>query len=98
MPYKLLIVLALFWARICAAGSASSASLMDRTLQAHVDGHSFPGIVAASLIHGKEEIHSYGKAGKSGLNLDAETIVEVASVTKTFTGLLLADLLREGKV
>ncbi len=55
--------------------------------------------IAAALVSPKgTRFVSYGKANNSGAPVTANTVFEVASVTKVFTGLLLADAVLRGEV
>ena len=57
------------------------------------------GIVVAVLEKGKPpRIHTAGVSGLAGVPLDANTVFEIGSITKTFTGSLLADMVARGEV
>jgi CubicO group peptidase (beta-lactamase class C family) len=57
------------------------------------------GLVVAVLEQGKQpRIHAAGVSGKAGLALDGNTLFEIGSITKTFTGSLLADMVLRGEV
>lgn len=55
--------------------------------------------VSIALVEGDEvETFGYGAVRDGGPAPDETTLFEIGSITKTFTGLLLADLVREGRV
>lgn len=47
---------------------------------------------------GSRRVIAYGSAGPEGPPLDAESVLEVGSVSKVFVGVLLADMARRGEV
>ena len=57
------------------------------------------GIVVAVLEKGKPpRIQTAGVSGLAGVPLDANTVFEIGSITKAFTGSLLADMVARGEV
>jgi CubicO group peptidase (beta-lactamase class C family) len=68
-------------------------------VKARVDAGLAPGIVVGIIVPGGESYFSYGvlAAGKPG-EVDADTIFEIGSMTKAFTGTLLAEMVRRGEV
>ena len=57
------------------------------------------GIVVAVLEKGKPaRVQVAGVSGLSGVPLDANTVFEIGSITKVFTGALLADMVARGEV
>ena len=69
------------------------------SVRARVDGGLIPGIVVGIVSPGGETYLSRGvrAVGKQGA-VDEDTLFEIGSITKTFTGLLLADMVRRGEV
>jgi D-alanyl-D-alanine-carboxypeptidase/D-alanyl-D-alanine-endopeptidase len=59
----------------------------------------YPGVMVAVVQDGEVSYRGFGVADKAtGAVPDADTPFEIGSITKTFTGLLLAELEAEGKV
>ncbi len=57
------------------------------------------GIVVGIIEPSGQRIVTYGKSGaKDGRPLDGDTVFQIGSVTKSFTGLLLADMVVRGEV
>jgi CubicO group peptidase (beta-lactamase class C family) len=57
------------------------------------------GIVVGIVSKKGSQIFSYGKLGKgSTLEVDGDTLFELGSVTKTFTAILLADMVERGEL
>jgi D-alanyl-D-alanine-carboxypeptidase/D-alanyl-D-alanine-endopeptidase len=89
----LLMVLASSFLQVCTSSTSGLESSIDEIVQPLVDSEGRVGIVVGVIS--KEGIHtfSYGETAiDSGSKPDETTIFEIASVTKTFTTLLLADL------
>ena len=66
-------------------------------LRARVDSGRTPGIVVGVLERGKARFVAHGSAG-SARPMNEHTILEIGSISKTFTGLLLADAVTRGDV
>lgn len=57
-----------------------------------------PGIIIGTIKNGETKIYSYGVANlETGELIDEFTIFEIGSITKTFTGLLSAQFVLEGR-
>ena len=65
--------------------------------QERVAAGEFPAIVVATVIDGKTDIRAFGKLD-DGKPADAKSVFEIGSITKTFTGSLLADEVHSGTV
>ena len=62
------------------------------------DAKEAPGVVVGLVHDGQRQLFSYGDSGRSGLSLDGDTLFEIGSISKVFTGLLLADMVQRGQV
>jgi CubicO group peptidase (beta-lactamase class C family) len=90
---------------LLAAGSAAAAAAQDvpsdsairSIIKERVDSGRSVGIVVGVLQNGKRRYFAYGAAGTSR-PLDEHTVFEIGSMSKTFTGLLLADAVVRGEV
>lgn len=80
------------------AQAVPSDSAIHAILKARVDAGRAPGIVVGVLENGQRRYVSYGSAGPGRPALDARTLFEIGSISKTFTTLLLADAAVRGEV
>jgi len=62
------------------------------------DAKASPGVVVGLVQDGQRQLYSHGESGRSDLSLDGDTLFEIGSITKVFTGLLLADMVQRGEV
>ena len=77
----------------------ASDSLVKSILDARIASKRGMGFVVAVLEKGKPpRVHTAGVSGFAGVPLDANTVFEIGSITKVFTGALLADMVSRGEV
>jgi len=90
-------------AALSMAGGAASAAGRDQQIEALVrpliDGKLIVGCIVGVVDDGESSLHGFGQAQhQSAGPPDGRTIFEIGSITKAFTGLLLADMVRRGEV
>jgi beta-lactamase class C len=74
-------------------------STVDAVVKPLMAGHGLPGVSVAILHGGERHVFHYGVASrKTGAPVDDETLFEIGSLSKPFTGTLLARLEAEGAV
>lgn len=72
-------------------------AVVDSIGRALADGH--PGGVVIGFLHGDEtSVQPFGAVDSTGTSLTARTVFEIGSITKTFTGLLLAEQVERGRM
>jgi CubicO group peptidase (beta-lactamase class C family) len=79
---------------LVAAGVASAQhpAAVDSTARAFKAETNVPGLVVGTLVDGQSHVSTYGVADRAdSTSLTADTRFEIGSVTKAFTGLLLAE-------
>jgi D-alanyl-D-alanine-carboxypeptidase/D-alanyl-D-alanine-endopeptidase len=80
------------------AASSTRRAQLDALIQPLLDDEWLLGVSIALIDHGHVETHGFGATQAGGPAPDGQTLFEIGSVTKTFTSLFLADLVREGRV
>lgn len=68
---------------------------IEKKCQSFFDENKPTGMAVAVIDNGKVSFLNYGLTDKEGAPIDEHTRFEIASVTKTFTGLLLADMVAD---
>lgn len=77
--------------------AASPGPSLQQQLDARVAGMPGVGVVVGVIDHGKQSIYIAGQSGNAR-PLDAHTLFEIGSDTKTFTATVLADMALHGQV
>lgn len=81
------------------SGRALSSADLQNALTAYVDGGVVRGAAAARITPGGVETAFAGSVGGfGGTRPDGSTLFEIGSITKVFTGVLLADMVIRGEV
>jgi D-alanyl-D-alanine-carboxypeptidase/D-alanyl-D-alanine-endopeptidase len=84
--------------RSVSAQLAPSDSSILAILKTRVDSGRAPGIIVGILEQGRRRYVAYGVAGPGAAPLGEHTVFEIGSISKTFTGLLLAEAVVRGEV
>jgi beta-lactamase class C len=73
------------------SGRRQLEQLVNAAIEPVMKEHNVPGMAVAITVKGQRYVFNYGVASKeSGQKVGADTIFEVGSLTKTFTGILAA--------
>lgn len=83
----------------CGAPRPSQEQQVDALARPLIEGKIIVGCVVGVVEDGKASLYTFGETKRgSGQKPDGQTVFEIGSITKTFTGLLLADMVRRGEV
>ena len=85
-------------ATLVPASQESLDSLAQSLVDARIASGRNPSIVVGILDDGARTILTGGRASAPNDRLDGQTVFEIGSITKVFTGVLLAHMTREGEV
>jgi len=93
-------------AAACISFSAPTTALADALLDETVDftgtvlylEHKVPGLVIGAVRNGETAVFGFGEASDGGEAPDGDTVMRIGSVTKAFTGQILAALAADGTV
>ncbi|WP_113154087.1 class C beta-lactamase [Nitratireductor sp. OM-1] len=79
--------------------SAEPAATVETEARRLMQDHDLPGLAIAVTVGGEHRIFNYGVASReSGAAVDDDTLFEIGSISKTFTGLLAAYAHVQGKL
>jgi serine-type D-Ala-D-Ala carboxypeptidase/endopeptidase len=97
--YRILIFTGLATLLIASSAAAADFNKIDKLVQPLLDSDAIVGCVVGIIDGDKKEVRGYGSIhhGKSD-KPNGDTIYEIGSVTKAFTGTLLADMAARGEV
>jgi CubicO group peptidase (beta-lactamase class C family) len=99
MKKAFLLSLILMAPRFAGAQQFITDSALRAIVQERVATKRAMGVVVGVVEKGKApRIQTAGVSGLSGVPLDGNTVFEIGSITKTFTGALLADMVARGEV
>lgn len=92
-------ILLLAFALMGVPARADHSAAIQKLAQPLLKNDTITGCVVGVLDNGKQEIHAYGEAHKGAHDKpNGNTIYEIGSVTKAFTGTLLGDMVVRGEV
>ena len=75
------------------------AAMIQTAIEHYVDeSKQAPGVVVGIIHRDQRQLFSYGDSGGASLELNGDSLFEIGSISKVFTGLLLADMVLRGEV
>jgi D-alanyl-D-alanine-carboxypeptidase/D-alanyl-D-alanine-endopeptidase len=95
-------IVALVLAPFCLSGAALADPLLDETVnftgQILFLEHKVPALVIGAVRNGEVSIQGFGERSEGGAAPDGDTLLRIGSITKAFTGEVLAHLVAEDTV
>jgi CubicO group peptidase (beta-lactamase class C family) len=91
------LLTALLPVRVSAAAKPLLPARVKQAAQDRVAAGEYPALVIAVVKGKQSHVYGFGKLA-DGKTPDADTVFEIGSITKTFTGLLLAEAVQAGKL
>lgn len=91
-------ILAAVWL-ICSQAFADHAAEVEKLVTPLLEAKDIVGCVVGVYDNGKQEVYGFGEMHRGKADKpNGETVYEIGSITKAFTGTLLSEMVNEGKV